>query len=132
MFVLMVLVAPPLLSDRPPDLPQRAGLGDRFHYFRGRSGRRYLFTVVTSEALADFRNVVAMLAEPAEAGRLAARAVVTMDPYGRIGPAADRAWPPIADRQTLCLVHLLAGTEVERCAVVADLASLPMQLAVAA
>ena len=127
----MVLVAPPLLSDRPPDLPQRAGL-DRFHYFRGRSGRRYLFTVVTNEALADFRNVVAMLAEPAEAGRLAARAVVTMDPYGRVGPAADRAWPPVADRQALCLVHLLAGTEAERCAVVADLASLPMPLAVAA
>jgi hypothetical protein len=132
MFVLMVLVAPPLLSDRPPDLPQRAGLGDRFHYFRGRSGRRYLFSVVTSEALDDFRNVVAMLAEPAETGRLAAHAVVTVDGYGRIGPPAARAWPPVAERQALCLVHLLAGTEAERCAVVADLASLPMQLAVAA
>ncbi len=125
----MVAVVPPLLSDRPPEIPQRAGLGDRFHYFRGRSGRRYLFTAVAGEALADFRNVVAMLAEPAPAGRLAARAVVTIDGRGRIGPQPDRAWPPAQGRRVLCLVHLLAATEAERRAVVADLAALAMQLA---
>ncbi len=125
----MVAVAPPLLSDHPPEIPLKAGLGDRFHYFRGRSGRRYLFTLVSGEALEDFRCVVAVLAEPVPSGRLAARTVVTVDALGRIGPVADLAWPPPADRQTLCLVHLLAGSEVERRAVVADLAALSMQLA---
>jgi hypothetical protein len=125
----MVAVAPPLLSDRPPEIPQKAGLGDRFHYFRGLSGRRYLFTLVSGEALADFRNVVAMLAEPTPGGRLSARTVVTVDGRGHIGPVADRAWPPAADHMTRCLVHLLAGSDIERRAVVADLASLALQLA---
>ena len=125
----MVAVVPPLLSDRPPEIPQKAGLGDRFHYFRGRSGRRYLFTAVSGETLEDFRNVVAMLAEPTPAGRLCARAVVTLDALGRIGPAPDPAWPPAQGGQTLCLVHLLAASEAERRAVVADLAALSMQLA---
>ena len=123
----MVAVVPPLLSDHPPEIPQKAGFGDRFHYFRGRSGRRYLFTVVSGEALEDFRNVVALLAEPAPSGRLAAHAVVTLDAYGRLGPSAGDLSPP--GRQTLCLVHLLAANETERRAVVADLATLPMQLA---
>ncbi len=121
----MVAVVPPLLSDRPPEIPQKAGLGDRFHYFRGRSGRRYLFTAVSGETLADFRNVVAILAESAPAGRLAARAVVTVDALGRIEPAAE----PALGRQTICLVHLLAFSDSERRAVVADLASLSMQIA---
>ena len=85
----MVAVVPPLLSDRPPEIPQKAGLGDRFHYFRGRSGRRYLFTAVSGEALADFRSVVAILAEPAPSGGLAAHAVVTVDARGRIDPLLD-------------------------------------------
>ncbi len=124
----MVAVAPPLLSDRPPEIPQKAGLGDRFHYFRGGSGRRYLFTLVSGDALADFRNVVAMLAEPAPSGRLSACTVVTVDGRGRISPVADLAWPPV-DRRALCLVHLLAASEPERRAVVADLASVATQLA---
>ncbi len=126
----MVAVAPPLLSDRPPEIPQKAGLGGRFHYFRGRSGRRYLFTAVTGETLGDFRSVVAIMAEPTPSGRLAAHAVMTLDAHGRIGPLADRTAPPPQGGETLCLVHLLAASEAERCAVVADLAAaLPMQLA---
>ncbi len=125
----MVAVVPPLLSDRPPEIPQKAGFGDRFHYFRGRSGRRYLFTVVSGETLEDFRNVVAMLAEPAPSGRLAAHAVVTVDALGRIVPLPDRAAPPGRGGHTVCLVHLLAASETERRAVVADLAPLTMQLA---
>ncbi|HWB49864.1 MAG TPA: hypothetical protein VG651_12200, partial [Stellaceae bacterium] len=69
----MVAVLPPLLSDQPPEVPQRVGLGDRFHYFRGLSGRRYLFTAVDRRDLPDFRSAVALVAEPAAEGRLAAR-----------------------------------------------------------
>jgi hypothetical protein len=125
----MVAVLPPLLSDHPPEIPQQAGLGDRFHYFRGRSGRRYLFTTVLRESLDDFRSVVVILAEARPGGRLAAKAVATVDALGRIGPAADPAWPPVADRETLCLVHLLAASEAERYRVVTDLTSLAMEVA---
>src|SRR6185312_3640984 len=54
-FVLMVAVVPPLLSDAQPSLAERAGFGDRFHYWRGRSGRRYLFTAVSAATVEDFR-----------------------------------------------------------------------------
>ncbi len=124
----MVAVVPPLLSDYPPELPQKAGLGDRFHYFRGRSGRRYLFSAVPEDALADFRSVVAILAEPMGQGRLAARQIVTLDACGR--PAVgDGAWPPRLSSRTICLVHLLAASERDRFAVVADLGTMPMRLA---
>jgi len=125
----MVAVLPPLLSDHPPEIPQQAGLGDRFHYFRGRSGRRYLFTTVPRESLDDFRSVVVILAEVQPGGRLAATAVATVDALGRIGPTADPTWPPVADRQTLCLVHLLAFSDAERYRIVADLTSLAMEVA---
>lgn len=125
----MVAVVPPLLSDRPPEIPQKAGLGDRFHYFRGRSGRRYLFTLLAGESLGDFRGVVAILAEAAPAGRLSARAIVTVDARGRIGSLPDIAWPPAPGGPILCLVHLLAATEAERSAVIADLAATAMDLA---
>ena len=125
----MVAVVPPLLSDRPPEIPQKAGFGDRFHYFRGRSGRRYLFTVVSGEEFRDFRSVVAMLAAAMPSGRLAADAIVTVDALGRVEPATDPAWPPAADGQTLCLVHLLAASEAERRAVLADLAPPAMRIA---
>jgi len=124
----MVAVAPPLLSDRPPELPQKAGLGGRFHYFRGRSGRRYLFSVVPDAALSDFRHVVAAIAVPAGNQRLAATAIVTLDHAGR--PAVgDGPWPPAMPRGAMCLVHLLATTAGERAAILADLAPEPMQLA---
>jgi hypothetical protein len=129
MFVHVVAVVPPLLSDCPPELPQKAGLGDRFHYFRGRSGRRYLFSAVPIEALADFRNAVVMLGYRNGRG-VVAHALATLDRDGR--PAsADRPWPPMA-RGSLLLVHLLAATEAERRAVAADLATAavaPLRLA---
>lgn len=126
----MVVVAPPLLSDRPPELPQKAGLGGRFHYFRGRSGRRYLFSVVPDEALGDFRHVVAILAVPAASQRLAATAIVTLDACGRPS-AGDGPWPPALPHGAVCLVHLLATTERDRESLVADLAPVaaPMRLA---
>ncbi len=125
----MVAVLPPLLSDDPPEIPQLAGLGDRFHYFRGRSGRRYLFTIVPRESLDDFRSVVVILAEARPGGRLAAKAVVAVDALGRVGPAADPAWPPVAVEPALCLVHLLAFSDSERSRVVSDLTSLAMEVA---
>ena len=120
---------PHLLSDQPPEVPQRAGLGDRFHYFRGLSGRRYLFSTVSRDELADFRSAVAILARRAGGGRLAAEWVTTLDASGR--PASnDRNWPPLHAPGTVILVHLLSAGEAERRAIVSDLS--PAALALAA
>jgi len=123
MFVLMVAALPLLISAQPPEVPQRAGLGDRFHYFRGASGRRYLFSTVPRCELADFHSAVVIFAHPTRSGRLAADRITVLDGFGR--PSGhDGRWPPTA---TLGAVHLLSASDSERHQIVADLsaASLP-------
>lgn len=120
MFVLMVAALPALLSDQPPEVPRKAGLGDRFHYFRGASGRRYLFSQVAAKDIADFRGAVFLGAERSGGGRLAASWIGTIDTAGRL-VAADQRWPRPRPGMMM-LVHLLAAGESEREAAVADLA----------
>jgi hypothetical protein len=124
MFVLMVAVLPHLLSDQPPEVPQRVGLGDRFHYFRGSSGRRYLFSTVPRDELVDVRSAVVIVARPAGNGRLAAHWITVLDVFGR--PAAgDRRWPPAVGAGELILVHLLSADDRGRHDLVADLSAAP-------
>jgi hypothetical protein len=114
----MVAEPPFLLSDRPSEVPTGAGFGDRYRYFRGASGRRYLFTVINRDELADFRSAVVLLARREPDG-LHAASVSALDESGRpIG--ADR-WPPLVPANCRVLVHLLAEHEDDRRAVVADL-----------
>jgi hypothetical protein len=116
----MVAAFPPLLSDQPPDLAKRAEFGGRFHYWRGYSGRRYLFSVVPPESLADFRSAVVILAESAGGGRLAARAFATLDDRGR--PGRDEGpWPPRLTRGAKVLVHFLAVSDADRRHVIDDM-----------
>ena len=123
----MVAILPPLLSDQPPEAPRRAGFGDRFHYFRGSSGQRYLFSAVAADDLADFRSAVVIVARGAPHGRLAAHWITALDRLGR--PATgDWRWPPAAP-DTVILVHLLSESEAERRDLVADLSSLTVALA---
>jgi len=125
----MVAVLPSLLSDQPPEVPQRAGLGDHFHYFRGSSGRRYLFSKVAADELADFQSAVVIFAKRAAAGRVTAHWITLVDPFGRPeGAGRTRRWPPIQP-DTLILVHLLSPGDAERRAVVADLSAEPLALA---
>ena len=127
MFVLMVAVHSSVLSDNPPDFPRKAGLGDRFHYFRGRSGRRCLFSTVAPAELADFRSAVVILARRTQDGRLAAYAVTALDQAGR--PADNRPWPPTIPVDTIVLVHLLATSDADRSDLVRDLAPASLSLA---
>jgi hypothetical protein len=130
MFVPMVAVPLPVLSDQPPDFPRKAGLGDRFHYFRGRSSRRYLFSVVPHAELADFCSAVVILAKRTSDGRLAAYAMTTLDRSGR--PDDNRRpWPPIIPADAVVLIHLLAASESDRHDLVDDLTP-PALLALAA
>ena len=127
----MVAVVPPLLSAPSPKVPQVAGLGDRFHYFRGLSGRRYLFSAVGRDELADFRAAVVIIAKPAEGGRIAAQWMTVLDGFGR--PAAgDRRWPPSLGAGEIVLVHLLSETDRARRDLIADLAPPPAFVALAA
>jgi hypothetical protein len=116
----MVAVLQLLLSDQPPEVPRKAGLGDRFHYFRGGSGKRYLFSEVSAKDLADFRGAVAMAAERWVDGRLSANWIGAIDTMGR-PVTADRRWP-LFRTGTVVLVHLLAATESDRQGMLADLA----------
>jgi hypothetical protein len=119
------MVAEPLilLSERPPEVPMRPGFGDRFRYFRGKSGRRYLFTLINRDELADFRSAVVLLARRTPGG-LRATSVSALDDAGR--PMGSDCWPPIVPADCRVLVHLLAEREEDRRAVVADLTPAPV------
>jgi hypothetical protein len=117
-----------LLSDEPPAVVRRARIGDHFHYWRGRSGRRYLFTAVHPADIADFRSVVALVAEPVTGGRLAAKAVAVLDAAGRVLPG-EMPWPRRFSADAVLLVHFLAETEAERRDILADLVGEPLRLA---
>ena len=118
----MVAGSPHLLCDEMPAFAELAGLGDRFRYWRGASGRRYLFTIVAPESLSDFPHAVGMLAEQLPDGRIAAREVF------QIGAADGPARPHGAD---VALVHLLAVTVADRRRVIEDLCGLSVLSAVA-
>lgn len=127
----MVAMLPPLLSAPSPKAPQTVGLGDHFHYFRGLSGRRYLFSAVGREELADFRSAVVIFARRAADGRLAAHWLMTLDAFGRTA-SGDRRWPPQPGADEVVLVHLLSETDAARRDLVADLAPPMPALALAA
>lgn len=128
MFVLMVAELPTLLSAQPPEVPRKAGLGDRFHYFRGASGRRYLFSAIPRAGIGDFHSAVVALARRAPGGRVAAHWIAAIDCAGR--PESGRRMPPLT-ADTIILVHLLATSDAERGDLVADLAPAPIALAAA-
>jgi hypothetical protein len=113
----MVVEPAYILSDRPP-VPVRAGLGDRFRYQHGASGRRYLFTTIDANDLADFRSAVVVLARREPRG-LRVLSVTELDADGQ--PIGAGRWPPLIPRDCLVLVHLLAERGEDRRAVVADL-----------
>ena len=95
----------------------RSGLGDRFTYVTGASGRRYLFTAINRDELADFVAAVVVFARR-ETGGLRVLSVAEVDPAG--APAPGR-FPPVGTRDCRVLVHLLAERSEDRRAVVADL-----------
>lgn len=110
-----------------PRAAEELGLGDRYRYLAGASGRRYLFSRVRLDALEDFRNAVAVIGLGEALGAVPARRVWIgeIDREGlRRGPALPRALALAAegDRDAV-LVHLLAGDAAERREVLEDLAA---------
>lgn len=113
-----------LLSEGVPEPVRLAGYGYRFRYWRGASGRRYLFSAVPSETLVDFSSVVVIHAEPVADGRLRARALFTVGADGQ----ADGSMPKRVPGDKV-FVHFLAPSDAERAHVVEDLAAVPLRLA---
>lgn len=97
-------------------------LGDRFRYWRGASGRRYLFTEIDGAELADYRGAVAVEIEDRagdEAGEGRVINLLEIDEDGGIRrhPVGFNAEPSAA------FVHLLATSAAERQAILLDLAA---------
>jgi hypothetical protein len=92
-----------------------AGIEPRFRFWRGRSGRRYLFTEVEFRELPNFRDVVLLTASETFSGDFVARSV--------------GLWPLHPDQGRLVswnsgnryFVHFLATSIHSRRIVVADL-----------
>ena len=120
MFVLMVAELLPILSDAAPGLARRAELGDRFRYWRGRSGTRYLFSMVPFDTLEDFRQAAAIVAEPMANGGFLAWSAAIIDSAGRLG-SIDAAWPRSAPEGSVVFVHFLAESDAELEALLGDL-----------
>ncbi|PLX38572.1 MAG: hypothetical protein C0606_10320 [Hyphomicrobiales bacterium] len=92
----------------------KAGLGTRFKYWHGASGRRYLFTAVAMNELDNFSNAVVLFANR----RWRALWVGATDETGHLtGRPAETS-----SRDRLVFVHLLSRHERERDEVLADLA----------
>ncbi len=109
----------PLEDGGVPKFAQRCGLGERFQYWRGRSGRRYLFTAVGANDLADFSQAVIVLAR-ADGARLCGAAIVCPDDPGE--PTIDNVAHLLArDGRLVVYVHLLADDTGARRRLTADL-----------
>ena len=106
-------------SDDAPEPARRAGLARQYVYWRGASGRRYLFSAVGPDSLADFRDAVVIFAEP-DGDRLVGRSVFAVGD----APAACR---PAAGETVF--IHLLAAAAPLRERIVADLTAPGLGLA---
>jgi hypothetical protein len=100
-----VMTAEDLRAPSRPRVLGDAPMGDRFRYWYGRSGRRYLFSAVAPGDVADLDGVVVLVA----------------------GGAADRPEHvglnlPVGVPAGAVYVHLLAETDAARADIIADLA----------
>ncbi len=101
------------------------GLGGRFRFWRGASGRRFMFSVYASEACPAYDQAVLVGAAVEPDG--ARRILFIADTGAFPEPVLDRARRTLAKARNKVEfhVHLLALSPRERMAVIADLASPP-------
>lgn len=111
-----------------PDFADRCGLGDRYRYWLGASGRRHLFTAVDARELPDFSQAVVVLARrELDGGYVGVDVVCPGDPGE---PAsAEVSSRSIADPMLAVFVHLLTGSPAARQRLVKDLTGARQRLA---
>lgn len=107
-----------------PKTARSLGLGDGFRYWRGASGRRYLFSAVPADALDDLMDVVVILAaEPASGEPIASDPTPVW--LGEVDDAGGKTGYPLARRRgalTRTFVHFPAGGDTDRHSTMLDLA----------
>jgi hypothetical protein len=108
---------------------QAAGLDARFHFWRGASGRRYLFTEVAPENLRHFENVVVLLAEVTRKGQPVAASATVIE--ARLFEGAGLFRELAGSSRLRPFVHFLATTPRARRAVVSDLAAVESERVIA-
>lgn len=104
-----------LVDGGSPKVPG-LGLSERYHYWCGRSGRRYLFSAVTANDLLDFTAAVVVLARRDGAAVTGEEAMV-LDGEGRKQLEARLA----VDPGIAAFIHLLSPTDAARRATIDDL-----------
>lgn len=117
-----------LIDGGVPRFVERCGLDERFRYWAGGSGRRYLFTAVDGEELASFSSGVAMLVREGRFGAAYAVAIVNLS-EGGTSAASALAGRLAADGRLTAYVHLLAEGAAAQDAVIDDLSQPRARLA---
>lgn len=115
----MVAELLPILSDAAPDSNPLAKLGNRFHFWSGTSGSPNVFSAIPFSALADFRSVVAILAEPTADGRFLAWSAAIIDAAGHL--EGDSGWPMYEPQGSIAFVHFLTENDTDLDALLGDL-----------
>ena len=100
-----------------PRSAEACGLGDRFRFWRGASGRRYLFSSVAVDDLAGYCDGVVIIACADGQGGYAGVEVIDLGAAGATRLARRLA----AEPGLSAFVHLLAEDSRSRSDVVADL-----------
>jgi len=106
------------MNAQMPSTAAALGLGEKFQYWHGASGRRYLFTAIPVDSVDEYRKAVVVLAHK---GRRQAQKIVWI---GEIDGRGNRHGHKLVRRSgqpNHAYIHLLAGGREERDAVIADL-----------
>jgi hypothetical protein len=113
-----------LVDGGSPKVPGLGSLGERYHYWCGQSGRRYLFSAVTADDLLDFTAAIVVLARRTGPSIVGEQAMV-LDGEGRRLLAERLA----ADPGIAAFIHLLSPTDASRRAAIDDLLGVGQRLA---
>ena len=111
-------IAATAMNDIPTSV-RKTDFGERFQYWTGASGRRYLFSAVRVEDLADFADAVVVIAARAGSKSLRDLWIGETDGNGDLHGRARRR----RAKGALAFVHLLSPHRHERRAIIDDLAA---------
>ncbi len=109
-------------GDGIPEAAKAIGLNERFLYWRGASGKRYLFTAVAIDSIDDFREAVVLFVSNARKRTPRVLWVGAVDEGGieKADSLSRRKYRLPIKR---AFIHLLASNPDDRRAVIDDLAA---------
>lgn len=106
------------IDDAIPLAAAELGMGGKFRYWQGGSGRRYLFTEVPLEELQDYSDAILVLTRPGKRTRFKPVWIGEVDKVNRRTKPWDRRQVRRAEG---AYVHFLAGSRSDRKRVIDDL-----------